>query len=175
MVLARTGEEGANDVSAFLVDATSEGISFGRTEHKLRPNAQPTRAINFYQVQVQLNNLHSQEGDEFAMAMQGLNGGRIHNIATFGLGAAQQAFKLDNKDADAITYCAMAKRFATDIVYQICDEALQCFGGYGYLKEYSMERYLRDSRVHRILKGTNDIMRVIIARRMLAADAQPIS
>jgi len=84
------------------------------------------------------------------------------------------AFKLDNKDADATTYCAMAKRFATDIGYQVCDEALQYFGGYGYMKEYPMERYLRDSRVHRILEGTNDIMRVIIARRMLAADAQPI-
>ena len=68
----------------------------------------------------------------------------------------------------------MAKRFATDIGYQVCDEALQYFGGYGYMKEYPMERYLRDSRVHRILEGTNDIMRVIIARRMLAADAQPI-
>lgn len=158
-------------------------------------------------------------GDGFAMAMQGLDGGRI-NIATVGVGAAQQAlnevlayvqqrqqfgkpiaafqglqfkladmntelvaacqmvrlatFKLDNKDADATTYCAMAKRFATDIGYQVCDEALQCFGGYGYMKEYPMERYLRDSRVHRILEGTNDIMRVIIARRMLATDAQPI-
>ena len=58
--MARTGEEGANGVSAFLVDATFEGISFGRTEHKMGRNAQPTRAINFYQVQVQLNNLKGQ-------------------------------------------------------------------------------------------------------------------
>ena len=136
-------------------------------------NAQPTWAINFYQVQVQLNNLQGQEGDGFAMAMQGLDGGRIH-IATLGVGAAQQVFKLDNKDADAITYCAMAKRFATDTGYRVCNEALKCFGGYGYLKEYSMERYLRDSRVHRILKGTNDIMRVIIARRTLAIGAKPV-
>ena len=136
-------------------------------------SAQPTRAINFYQVQVQLNNLQGQEGDGFAMAMQGLDGGRIH-IATLGLGAAQPAFKLDNKDGDAITYCAMAKRFATDTGYRVCYEALQCFGGYGYLKEYSMERSMRDSRVHRILKGTNDIMQVIIARRILAIDAQPV-
>ena len=107
------------------------------------------------------------------MAMQGLDGDRIH-IVTVGVGTARQAFKLDNKDVDAITYFAMAKRFATDIGYQVCDEAVQCFGGYGYLKEYSMERYLRDSRVHRILKGTNDIMQVIIARRILAIDAQPV-
>ena len=68
----------------------------------------------------------------------------------------------------------MAKRFATDTGYRVCYEALHCFGGYGYLKEYSMERYLRDSRVHRILKGTNDIMRFIIARRILAIDAKSV-
>ena len=68
----------------------------------------------------------------------------------------------------------MAKRFATDIGYQVCDEALKCFGGYGYMKEYPMERHLRDSRVHRILEGNNDIMWAIIARRMFAKDAQPI-
>ena len=84
------------------------------------------------------------------------------------------AFKLDNKDPDASTYCAMAKRFVTDVGYQVCDEALQCFGGNGYIKEFPMERYLRDSRVHRILEGTNEIMRVIIARRILLADSQAI-
>ncbi|HIG36962.1 MAG TPA: acyl-CoA dehydrogenase, partial [Oceanospirillaceae bacterium] len=84
------------------------------------------------------------------------------------------AFKLDNKDPDASTYCAMAKRFVTDVGYQVCDEALQCFGGNGYIKEFPMERYLRDSRVHRILEGTNEIMRVIVARRILLADSQAI-
>ncbi|MCO4838223.1 MAG: acyl-CoA dehydrogenase family protein [Oceanospirillaceae bacterium] len=84
------------------------------------------------------------------------------------------AFKLDNKHPDATTYCAMAKRLATDVGYQVCDEALQCFGGSGYIKEYPMERYLRDSRVHRILEGTNEIMRVIIARRILLEDSQAI-
>ena len=59
-------------------------------------------------------------------------------------------------------------------VIRICDEALQCFGGNGYIKQYPMERYLRDSRVHRILEGTNEIMRVIIARRILLAGEQAI-
>jgi alkylation response protein AidB-like acyl-CoA dehydrogenase len=77
------------------------------------------------------------------------------------------AFKLDSNDAEKTTYCAMAKRFATDIGFEICDEALQIFGGYGYIKEYPLERHLRDTRVHRILEGTNEIMRMIVARRLL--------
>ncbi|HCG8029247.1 TPA: acyl-CoA dehydrogenase family protein [Vibrio parahaemolyticus] len=78
------------------------------------------------------------------------------------------ASKLDRGDPDATTYCAMAKRFATDIGFQICDQALQIYGGYGYIKEYPMERYFRDVRVHQILEGTNEIMRLIIARRLLS-------
>ena len=61
----------------------------------------------------------------------------------------------------------MAKRFATDVGFKVCNEALQLLGGYGYLKDYPVERYLRDARVHQILEGTNEIMRVIIARRLL--------
>ncbi|MBR9872642.1 MAG: acyl-CoA dehydrogenase [Vibrionaceae bacterium] len=81
------------------------------------------------------------------------------------------ASKLDKVDPDATTYCAMAKRFATDIGFQVCDQALQLYGGYGYIKEYPMERYFRDVRVHQILEGTNEIMRLIIARRLLSAES----
>jgi hypothetical protein len=62
----------------------------------------------------------------------------------------------------------MAKRLATDIGFQVCNEALQLHGGYGYIKEYPIERYFRDLRVHQILEGTNEIMRVIIARKLLS-------
>jgi alkylation response protein AidB-like acyl-CoA dehydrogenase len=78
------------------------------------------------------------------------------------------AWALDTKDPQATQYCAMAKRFASDIGFAVCDEALQLHGGYGYIREYPVERLLRDLRVHRILEGTNEIMRVIIARRLLA-------
>ena len=81
------------------------------------------------------------------------------------------AAKLDAGAPDASTYCAMAKRFATDVGFNVCNEALQLHGGYGYIREYPLERLLRDSRVHQILEGTNEIMRVIIARRMLDGDA----
>ena len=65
----------------------------------------------------------------------------------------------------------MAKRFATDAGFTVVNEALQLHGGYGYIREYPLERLLRDARVHQILEGTNEIMRVIIARRMLDGDA----
>ena len=77
------------------------------------------------------------------------------------------AVALDGGADDATLRCAMAKRYATDICFRICDEALQLHGGYGYIAEYQVERYLRDLRVHRILEGTNEIMRVIIARKLL--------
>ncbi|MAD73993.1 MAG: acyl-CoA dehydrogenase [Rheinheimera sp.] len=77
------------------------------------------------------------------------------------------AFKLDQKDGEATAYCAMAKRFATDVGFQVCDQALQLHGGYGYIKEYPLERHFRDVRVHQILEGTNEIMRLIIGRRLL--------
>jgi butyryl-CoA dehydrogenase len=74
------------------------------------------------------------------------------------------AHALDNKDPNAAMYCAMAKRFSTDHCFQICNDALQIFGGYGYICDYPLERYFRDLRVHQILEGTNEIMRLIIAR-----------
>ncbi|HEX3522959.1 MAG TPA: acyl-CoA dehydrogenase family protein, partial [Stellaceae bacterium] len=79
------------------------------------------------------------------------------------------AASLDHGDPEATMHCAMAKRLATDGGFHVCNEALQLFGGYGYLKDFPIERYLRDVRVHQILEGTNEIMRVIIARRLLGS------
>ena len=76
------------------------------------------------------------------------------------------AAAIDADGPDKTRLCAMAKRFATDACFEIADQALQLHGGYGYLKDYPLERILRDLRVHRILEGTNEIMRVIIAREM---------
>jgi len=81
------------------------------------------------------------------------------------------ASKLDAVHTDASVYCAMAKRLATDIGFEVCNQALQIHGGYGYIREYPLERLLRDARVHQILEGTNEIMRVIVARRMLQENA----
>ncbi|HHG3184184.1 TPA: acyl-CoA dehydrogenase family protein [Vibrio parahaemolyticus] len=213
VVMARTGEAGAKGVSAFVVPAQADGISYGRKEPKMGWNSQPTRAVTFENVIIPASHLLGEEGQGFIFAMKGLDGGRI-NIATCSVGTAQQALnqatqymqerkqfgkslaqfqalqfkladmatelvaarqlvrytasKLDRGDSDATTYCAMAKRFATDVGFQICDQALQIYGGYGYIKEYPLERYFRDVRVHQILEGTNEIMRLIIARRLLS-------
>ena len=80
------------------------------------------------------------------------------------------ADRLDRGHPEASLYCAMAKRFATDQCFELCNQALQLHGGYGYLNDYPLERWVRDTRVHQILEGTNEIMRVIIARRLLARD-----
>jgi isobutyryl-CoA dehydrogenase len=77
------------------------------------------------------------------------------------------AVALDRAAPDATVACAMAKRFATDVAFKVCNDALQLHGGYGYIREYAIERFLRDVRVHQILEGTNEIMRLIIARRLL--------
>ena len=216
VLMARTGDAGAGGISAFAVPADAPGISYGKKEHKMGWNSQPTRTISFDNVRVPANHLLGQEGEGFKIAMKGLDGGRI-NIATCSVGAAQGALaqaqqymqdrkqfgksiasfqalqfkladmatdlvaarqmvrlaasKLDAGARDATTYCAMAKRFATDAGFTVVNEALQLHGGYGYIREYPLERLLRDARVHQILEGTNEIMRVIIARRMLDGDA----
>lgn len=78
------------------------------------------------------------------------------------------AFKLDTNDPEKTTYCAMAKRFATDVGFEVCNHAMQLHGGYGYIREYPIERFFRDARVHQILEGTNEVMRLITSRRLLA-------
>ncbi|MET4806251.1 isobutyryl-CoA dehydrogenase [Limibacillus sp. MBR-115] len=82
----------------------------------------------------------------------------------------RSAAALDAGSTEATKLCAMAKRMATDVGFRVCNEALQLHGGYGYIKEYPIERYLRDLRVHQILEGTNEIMRLIIARRLLTEE-----
>ena len=85
------------------------------------------------------------------------------------------ASRADAGHSEATVYAAMAKQFATDVGFKVCNESLQIHGGYGYMQEYPLERHIRDTRVHQILEGTNEIMRVITARRLLAlADIEAI-
>lgn len=120
---------------------------------------------------------YMQERQQFGKpiaAFQGLQF-KLADMATELVAARQlvrlAAYKLDQNDPEKTAYCAMAKRFATDIGFQVCDAALQIHGGYGYIKEYPIERHFRDVRVHQILEGTNEIMRLIIARRLLTEGA----
>ncbi len=81
------------------------------------------------------------------------------------------AFKLDSKDPNATTYCAMAKRLATDMSFNICNEALQILGGYGCTQDFPVERLMRDARVHQVVEGTNEIMKLVISRKILEEGA----
>lgn len=83
----------------------------------------------------------------------------------------QAAWKLDRQHVDATKHCAMAKRYVTDISFKVANDALQLHGGYGYLADYGIEKVVRDLRVHQILEGSNEIMRLIVARSLLAEAA----
>ncbi|MET7299197.1 acyl-CoA dehydrogenase family protein [Embleya sp. NPDC005575] len=214
VVMARTGADGAHGISAFVVEADTDGLSFGPNERKMGWHAQPTRQVVLEGVRVPAAHRLGAEGDGFKIAMGGLDGGRI-NIAACSLGGAQAALEaavshltdreafgarlidaqalrfqladmateleaartlvrhaassLDEGDPRAPQLCAMAKRFATDTAFSVADRALQLHGGYGYLADYGIEKIVRDLRVHRILEGTNEIMRVIVARGLIGA------
>lgn len=79
----------------------------------------------------------------------------------------QAATLLDAGEPTATAYCAMAKLFATDKCFDVCNRALQLFGGYGYLKDTAVQQYMRDTRVHQILEGTNEVMRMLVSRELL--------
>jgi alkylation response protein AidB-like acyl-CoA dehydrogenase len=81
------------------------------------------------------------------------------------------AFKLDSKDPNATTYCAMAKRLATDMCFNICNEAIQVLGGYGCTQDFPVERLMRDARIHQVVEGTNEIMKLVISRKILEVGA----
>jgi len=214
-VFVRTGDEGANGISAFAVMKDTPGLSFGALEKKMGWNAQPTRQVIFDNCKVPAANRIGEEGRGFRFAMSGLDGGRV-NIGACSLGAAwcaldkarqfaleRKAFgraiadfqalqfkladmateleaarlmvyraadALDCADPQASMYSAMGKRMATDLGFKIVNDALQVHGGYGYLKDYGLEKLVRDLRVHQILEGTNEIMRVVISRKVLGGN-----
>jgi alkylation response protein AidB-like acyl-CoA dehydrogenase len=212
VVMARTGGDGPRGISAFIIEKDTPGVSFGADEVKMGWHAQPTAQVVFDGALVPADAMlggPDGEGTGFAIAMNGLNGGRV-NIAACSLGGAQAAYDksvayladrqafgmalldeptirftladmattlqtsrnllwraasaLDSNHPDKVELCAMAKRYVTDACYDVADQALQLHGGYGYLREYGLEKIVRDLRVHRILEGTNEIMRVVIGR-----------
>ncbi len=100
---------------------------------------------------------------------------KIADMATELVAARQMvhlaAFKLDSRDVNATTYCAMAKRLATDMCFNICNEALQILGGYGCTQDFPVERLMRDARIHQVVEGTNEIMKLVISRKILEEGA----
>ncbi|MGK0400837.1 MAG: alkylation response protein AidB-like acyl-CoA dehydrogenase [Candidatus Azotimanducaceae bacterium] len=141
-----------------------------------------TCSVGTAQAALNRSKTYLQEREQFGEAIANFQAlqFKLADMATELVAARQMirlaAFKVDHNDPEATVYAAMAKRFATDAGFSICNDALQLHGGYGYMREYPLERYVRDNRVHQILEGTNEIMRVIIARRLLAlADLEAIT
>lgn len=210
--MVRTGEHKTRGVTCLAIEKDTPGVSFGAPEKKLGWNSSPTAQVIFEDARVPVANRIGDEGQGFAIAMAGLDGGRL-NIGACSLGGAQRcldeaiAYVKDRKQfgmpiaefqntqfmlADMATdleaarallylaaakvtanapdktrFSAMAKRLATDSGSAIVNDALQLFGGYGYLKDYPIERFWRDLRVHSILEGTNQVMRMIVGRDLL--------
>lgn len=212
-VMARTDPaiDGARGVSAFIVDADSEGIELGPKDRKMGQQGAHTCDVVFRDVRVPAGNLiGGREGLGFITAMKVLDRGRLH-LAALAVGIAErliddalnyalarkqfgkpiaqhqmiQAMLADSKteayaarcmvvdaaqkmDAgkDINTEAACCKLFATEMVGRVADRAVQIHGGYGYISEYSVERFYRDVRLMRLYEGTSEIQRLIIARNM---------
>lgn len=211
--MVRTGGEGHRGISCLVVEKDTPGLSFGAPERKLGWHSQRTAMVIFEDARVPVENLVGEEGQGFAIAMAGLDGGRL-NIGACSLGGAQRCFdealgyvkerrqfgrpiaefqntqfmladmlteieaarallykaaqKVSDDAPDKTQYAAMAKLKATEAGSTIANHALQLHGGYGYLMDYPVERFVRDLRVHEILEGTSQIMRLVIGRRLVS-------
>jgi alkylation response protein AidB-like acyl-CoA dehydrogenase len=210
--MVRTGGSGPKGITCLVVETGTPGLSFGTKERKLGWHSQPTASVHFDNCRVPVANRIGDEGEGFAIAMAGLDGGRL-GIAACSLGGAQfclertidylrerkqfgarladfQALRfrvadfateleaarlmlyraaaaVGAKEPGATRLAAMAKRLATDTGYEVVNGCLQLHGGYGYLRDHPIERVLRDVRVHQILEGTNEVMRLIVSRDIL--------
>lgn len=206
--------QGSRGISAFIVEPSFPGFSFGKAEDKLGLRASTTGEIVLDGCEVPMENLLGEPGRGLRIALATLDQGRV-GIASQAIGIARAAFEaatshaksrvafgkplarlqaIQNKIADMavaidaarlLTHRAAwlmdsgsreftreaseAKLYATEMGNRVCYEALQVFGGYGYSKEYPVERYFRDVRVTTLYEGTSEIQRIVIARKLLSA------
>jgi alkylation response protein AidB-like acyl-CoA dehydrogenase len=210
LVMARTGAEGPKGVSAFAVEKDWPGFSFGKLEDKMAWQASPMRELLFEACEVPAENLVGEEGQGFAIAMAGLDSGRL-GIAACSVGLAQAAFdaavgfarerqqfgrpviefqglqfmladmatqieaarrlyreaaRLRDQGGEYTIAGSMAKLFASDVAMRVTTDAVQVHGGYGYMREYPVERYMREAKALQIVEGTNQIQRMVIGRSL---------
>jgi alkylation response protein AidB-like acyl-CoA dehydrogenase len=200
-------------ISAFVVEKSDEGVSFGAPEKKLGIKGSPTREVYFDQVRLPANRMIGAEGTGFATAMKTLDHTRV-TIAAQAIGIAQGALdyalgyvkerkqfgkalaefqglqfmiadmgmkleaarqltyaaaaRSERTDPDLTYFGAAAKCFASDVAMEITTNAVQLLGGYGYSKDYPVERMMRDAKITQIYEGTNQIQRIVMARQLLA-------
>jgi len=199
-------------ISAFVVEKSDEGVSFGAPEKKLGIKGSPTREVYFDNVRIPLDRMIGAEGTGFATAMQTLDHTRV-TIAAQAIGIAQGALdfakgyvkerkqfgkpvadfqgvqfmladmgmkleaarqltyvaagKSERGDADLTYFGAAAKCFASDAAMEITTDAVQLLGGYGYTRDYPVERMMRDAKITQIYEGTNQVQRIVMARQLL--------
>ncbi|WP_194923000.1 acyl-CoA dehydrogenase family protein [Catenulispora pinisilvae] len=200
-------------ISAFVVEKSDEGVTFGAPEKKLGIKGSPTREVYFDNVRIPADRLIGPEGTGFATAMRTLDHTRV-TIAAQALGIAQGAIdyasnyikerkqfgkpiadfqgiqfmladmamkltaarqltytaaaKSQRGDKDLTYYGAAAKCFASDVAMEVTTDAVQLLGGYGYTKDYPLERMMRDAKITQIYEGTNQVQRIVMARQVLA-------
>ncbi|QBR91999.1 acyl-CoA dehydrogenase family protein [Nocardioides euryhalodurans] len=214
-VLAITDPEkkARGGISAFVVEKSDEGVSFGAPEKKLGIKGSPTREVYLDNVRIPASRLIGEEGEGFAIAMQTLDHTRV-TIAAQAVGVAQGALdyalsyakerqqfgkaiaefqglqflladmgmkveaarqmtyaaagRSERGDADLTFFGAAAKCFASDVAMEVTTNAVQVLGGYGYTREYPVERMMRDAKITQIYEGTNQVQRIVMARQLLA-------
>src|SRR5690349_14282651 len=152
-------------ITAFVVEADRPGFSVGKLEHKLGIRGSPTGQPIFDDVRVPVQNVVGDVNRGFKVAMATLDDMETQCAAAREL-LYQACAKIDRGDADVGKYSAMAKLFCSDVAMRVTVEAVQVLGGYGYVKEYPVERMLRDAKITQIYEGTNEIQRLVIARTM---------
>ncbi|MEU4159352.1 acyl-CoA dehydrogenase family protein [Actinoplanes sp. NPDC026670] len=199
-------------ISAFVVEKSDEGVSFGAPEKKLGIKGSPTREVYFDNVRIPADRMIGEEGTGFATAMKTLDHTRV-TIAAQAIGIAQGALdfalgyakerkqfgkaiadfqglqfmladmgmkleaarqltyaaagKSERGDADLTYFGAAAKCFASDVAMEITTDAVQILGGYGYTRDYPVERMMRDAKITQIYEGTNQVQRIVMARQLL--------
>jgi len=212
VVVARTGELGdSRGISAFIVDASNEGVFSGKKENKLGMRASETAELIFADCKVHQSNVLGNIGEGFLQAMKILDGGRI-SIAALSLGIAKGAYEASLKyskersqfgkkisDFQAISFkladmvtdvsaaelliyracelinkgetinkeSAMAKYFSSELAVKVSSEAVQIFGGYGFVKDFPVEKFYRDSKLCTIGEGTSEIQKLVISKKII--------
>ncbi|MFC5727786.1 MULTISPECIES: acyl-CoA dehydrogenase family protein [Nocardioides] len=205
--------QGSRGMSAFVVERSDEGVSFGAAEKKLGIKGSPTREVHLDDVRIPGDRLIGEEGKGFEYAMRTLDHTRI-TIAAQAVGVAQGALdyaleyakerqqfgraiaefqglqyllaemgmkveaarqltyaaagRSERGDSDLTFFGAAAKCFASDVAMEVTTNAVQVLGGYGYTRDYPVERMMRDAKLTQIYEGTNQVQRIVMARELLA-------
>lgn len=205
-------DQGPKGITAFVVEKSDEGVSFGAPEKKLGIKGSPTREVYFDNVRIPADRMIGEEGQGFEIAMKTLDHTRVtiaaqavgvaQGAVDYALGYAQErqqfgkpiadfqglqflladmgmkveaarqmtyaaAAKSERGDSDLTFFGAAAKCFASDVAMEVTTNAVQVLGGYGYTRDYPVERMMRDAKITQIYEGTNQVQRIVMARQLL--------